>query len=683
MSILWHDMEPSRGFRKLRWLGLAALIAGSTTAASLSPTVRAYYTARLAETAAGRFATLPLSPMVNPATDPLLDAVVAWDRLRRDNGPSTFAEIAGFIRRHPGWPNELILRRRAERLIDDHVTFSDRIAFFRDYPPLSALARFRLAEAQLVARDFTLANTNAREAWDSGGLDVFAEVQLQTEFGAALTQADHIARLDRLLWRGETTAAGRMLVLVPPDARTLAAARIALRTGPGVAAALAAVPAALHGDAGLVLDEALWRKRTGDPAAARSVMAAYDGAPGLVTDPEQWLKLRLELARGAMRDGQNDLAYRLAAGHRAFALGRPLGERSLAERQGLIDTEWLAGWIALRRLNQPNVALTHFERVRDAALTPVSQARGDYWSGRAAEAAKAPEARLYYAAAATHADYYYGQLAAERIAPSFTLPAATPVTVSREARARFDADELVRVTRALGEIGDRGRQTLFMKALVDRAETPEQQRLLADLGATLDRPDLGVLTGKAARLGGELVLLDVAYPMLPLPPALDPDWTMIHAITRQETQFDRAAISAADARGLMQLLPATAAETATKLGLPFTASRLTADPVFNVTLGAAYFGRIRDNLGGSNVLAVAAYNAGPGNVRKFVAMNGDPRLPGTDVVDWVELIPFSETRDYVQRVLANAVVYDLLHPATATMPATNRLSAYLGKKTPG
>nr|WP_295664101.1 lytic transglycosylase domain-containing protein [Polymorphobacter sp.] len=678
-----RDMEPRRGFRKLRWFAVAALLAVSTAAAALSPAVRAYYSARLAETAAGRFNTLPLSPIVNPVTDPLLDTVVVWDRLRRDNGPTSFAEITAFLHAHSGWPSETLLRRRAERLIDDRVGFSERIAFFRDYPPLSSLAKFRLAEAQLVARDFASANANARAAWVSGGLDVVAEIQLQTEFATALTPADNAARLDRLLWRGETTAATRMLPLVAPDVRAVATARIAMLTGVGASSALASLPAAARNDPGVIYAQATWLKRTGDMAGARAATATYDGAPGLVTDPEQWLKLRLELARGAMRDGQNDLAYKIADGHHAFPLGKPLSEQTLGERQGFIDNEWLAGWIALRRLNQPAMALTHFERVRDAALTPVSQARGDYWSGRAAEAAANPDAKVYYAAAATHADYYYGQLAAEHITPALTLPAATPVAVSREARDRFDADELVRVTRALGEIGDRTRQTLFMKALVDRAESPEQQRLLADLGAALDRPDLGVLTGKAARLGGELALLDVAYPMLSLPPTLAPDFTMVHAIARQETQFDRAAVSAANARGLMQLLPATASEQAAKLGLPYSTSRLTDDPVFNVTLGAAYYGRIRDNLGGSNVLAVAAYNAGPGNVRKFLALNGDPRIPGTDVVDWVELIPFSETRDYVQRVLANAVVYDLLHPATATMPAANRLSAYLGKRTPG
>ena len=664
----------------LRFAALALLLT-ATAAAALTPGMRALYAARLAETAAGRFATFPLSPEVNPATDPLMDAVVQWDRLRRDSGPTNFAEIAVFLRAHHGWPAETTLRRRAEKLIDANVTTRARLDYFRDYPPLSALARFRLAEARAATGDPTLAAADARAAWIAGGLDPSSEAQLQTEFAGALAPADHIVRLDRLLWRGETSAANRMLGLVPPDLRALGIARLALRSGSGDAA-LAGVPDQWRGDAGLVFDQASAAKRRGDLASARRIMADYAGTPGLVTDPEAWLKLRLELARGAMRDGQDALAYRIADGHRAFALGKPLADHSLAERQALIDTEWFAGWLALRRLNQPVVALTHFERLRDAALTPVSQARGDYWAGRAAEAGGS-DARPYYAAAATHADYYYGQLAAEHLGTTLSIPVATPVAVDRRAREAFERDELVRVTRDLGELGDRSRQTLFMKALVERAETPEQQRLLVDLGRSLDRPDLGVITGKAARVEGELALVDAAYPTLSLPPELSPSWSMVHAISRQETQFDRMAISATNARGLMQLEPATAAEQAAKLGLPYATSRLTDDPVFNVTLGAAYYGRIRDNLGGSNLLAVAAYNAGPGNVRRFITMNGDPRLPGADLVDWVELIPFSETRDYVQRVLANAVVYDIIHPATATMPAANRLSAYLGKRVPG
>jgi len=671
-------MEPrARLSSKLRWLGLVMVLAG-TAAAALTPGMRALYTARLAETAAGRFGTLALSPEANPATDPLMDAVVTWDRLRRDTSPTGFAEIAAFLRAHPGWPAEATMRRRAEKLIDDRVTPAALLEFFRLTPPQTATARFRLAEARRVTGDAAGAGIDARSAWVAGGLDPASEARLLGEFGSTLTPADHAVRLDRLLWRGETAAAALMLPLVAPDVRSLAAARLALRAG----GAMPGVPEQWRSDAGLTFDEALAAKRRGDVTKARQIMADYAGTPGLVAEPEAWLKLRLEIARGAMRDGDSALAYRIAAGHRAFALGTPLAAHGLAARQSLIDTEWLAGWLALRRLNQPAAALTHFERVTDAAQTPVSQSRGQYWSGRAAEAAGS-DSRPYFAAAATHADYFYGQLAAEHLGPALTIPVAAPVVPDRGAREAFERDDLVRIVRDLGELGDRGRQTLFMKALVDRTGTPEQQRLLVDLGRAIDRPDLGVITGKAARLEGELALVDAAYPTLDLPADLAPSFTMVHAISRQETQFDRAAVSTANARGLMQLLPATAAEQAAKLGLPFATTRLTGDPVFNVTLGAAYYGRIRDNLGGSHLLAVAAYNAGPGNVRKFLALNGDPRVPGSDPVDWIELIPFSETRDYVQRVLANAVVYDIVHPSTATMPTANRLSAYLGKRTPG
>ena len=241
---------------------------------------------------------------------------------------------------------------------------------------------------------------------------------------------------------------------------------------------------------------------------------------------------------------------------------------------------------------------------------------------------------------------------------------------------------LNRAAFALGDLGDRNRQAIFLRQIADRAANLGEQAQVAALATPLGRPDLGVFAGKAARGTGELALLDVAFPVLDLPASLSRDFSMIHAITRQESQFDRTIMSSANAQGLMQLLPSTAAEQAGKLGLPASSARLTSDPTYNVTLGSAYFNRLKNNFAGSHVLAVAGYNAGPGNVRKFLTANGDPRT-GEDVIDWIEAIPLSETRNYVQRVLENAVVYDLLHPQTSTMPTTNRLSAYLGKRMPG
>ena len=648
--------------------------------AALDPAASAAYSNALAANAAGRFGTLP------PASNPVLDAVVVWDRLRRDSYTGSFAEMAALVRAYPNWPAIQTIRRRGERWIDATVPMAERIRFFEAFPPLSATGKFRYAEALLATGKREAAVAMARDAWDSAGLDAEEEVQFLLLFGGSLTPDDYLGRADKLLWSGQTTAAGRTLAQLPPEWRAWASARIALRTNsPGAAAALAAVPAAQQSDPALVYDRVRWMMKAGDTVGARSLMASTAITAGSVSDADAWLELRTSLARSALRDNDNTTAYRLVADHRAFASGRLLSERALGERQAFVDAEWLAGWIALQRQKRGSVAYNHFRNVRAAALTPVTQSRADYWSGRAAAAAgREGEARARFVEAARHPDYFYGQLAHERIGKPIVIARTTPLNPGPDARRAFEADSLVQAVRLLGEIGVRDRQTIFMRAVVEQSETPERQQLVADLSRSIGRPELGVLMGKAARSEGELALIDVAFPLLPLPADLSPSFTAIHAVTRQESQFDRTAVSSANARGLMQLLPATAAETAAKLGMPYSLSRLTEDPIYNVTLGASYFGRMRNNLSGSWVLAAAAYNAGPGNVRKWVnGPLGDPRSAGIDVIDWIELIPLSETRTYVQRVLENAVVYDVLHPSTAQMGTTNRLSAYLGKATPG
>ena len=685
-------MERKRQLARQVFAGAGALLLGvafiAPASAQISEAQRSLYSARLAANAAGQFGGYAGSPLVGTPSNPTLDAIVTWDRLRRDsytaaNGAS-FIEYARFLKDHPDWPQSLVLRRAAEKLIDDSVAAPDRIAFFKRFPPLSALAKLRLAEALLSVGRGAEARDMARDAWDSSGLDAIAEGQLLALFEKDLRPEDHLARADRLLWSGQTTAASRLLPRVDVDHRMWMLARMALRANaPDTANRLAVVPDNLRRDPGLIIDRAQYLRRNGDLAAAQALLAGTPIKPGAAIDPETWMKARLDFARTAWRAGDAETAWRIAAGHGAFVTGKPVAERTLAERQAYIDTEFLAGWLALRKLGRAPQAMAHFQNVRAAALTPLSQSRGDYWSGRAAQAAgNADDARRAYAAAAVHFDYFYGQLAAERLGKPLTIRReATPV-IAADRASNFRADPLVRAAFALGDIGDRGRQSIFLRQIADRAQSLDDQALVASLAKPLDRPDIGVFAGKAARGNGELALLDAAFPMLALPDNLARDFSMIHAITRQESQFDRGITSAANAQGLMQLLPGTAAEQAGKLGLPASTARLTGDPIYNVTLGSAYFNRLKDNFAGSHVLAVAGYNAGPGNVRKFLAANGDPRT-SEDVIDWIEAIPLSETRNYVQRVLENAVVYDLLHPDTAIMPSTNRLSAYLGKRTPG
>ena len=666
-----------------------ALASCAPATAQIDPATQSLYTARLADNAAGRFGGMAGSPLNNVAGVPSLDAIVIWDRLRRDSYTADkgarFAEYSAFLQSYPDWPQASTLRRLAEKLIDDSVTAPDRMAYFKQFPPLSALAKLRMAEAQQAIGKTGDAKSTARDAWNSAGLDSVAEQQLLGLFGKDLRAEDHLARADRLLWTNQTSAAARLLPRIELDRQLWLLARIALRVNaPDASNRLAGVPPALRNDPGLILDRALWMRRNGKITAAQALLAEAKADPGATVDNETWLKQRLEFARVAWRAGNFDTAYRIASRHGVLSAGPAIGERSLGERQQFIDTEFLAGWLALRKLGRPGDAIGHFRAIRAAAQTPLSQTRGDYWTGRAYEAAgQASAARNAYEAAANHFDYFYGQLAAERLDRALVIKRKPPTTISADAASTFRADAMVRATFALGQLGDRRRQALFLHSLADRAQSPRDQALVAGLVAPLARPDLGVLLGKAARSDGELALLDTAFPVLDLPASLNPNWTMIHAIARQESQFDESIASSANAQGLMQLLPSTAAEQAGKLGLPANTARLTQDPIYNVTLGGSFFARLKNNYGGSHVLAVAAYNAGPGNVRKFMTANGDPRQPGMDIIDWIEAIPFSETKNYVQRVLENAVVYDLLHPETAVMPKVNRLSAYLGKDMPG
>lgn len=673
---------------KVLWVALLLGCSGPVPAqdgtGTLSPAARSLYTARLADNAAGNYVGLAASPLIGVPSVPVLDAVVMWDRLRRDAYLGPFADYSAFLTRYPDWPQAAVIRRQAEKAITDLTPMPERLAYFRAVPPQTATGKFRMAEALLATGQAPAARDMARDAWRAGGLDPDLESRLLALFGSSLSAADHAARADRLLWGNQITAAGRLLPLLDPDRRLWLLARLALQAGSSDASnRLAVVPDALRNDPGLLRDRARWLNRS-DADSARALLAGTAVRPGSATDPEAWLRARLEYARAAWRAGDPGTAYRIAAGHASYAPGTNLLSRGLSERQQIIDTEWLAGWLALRKLGRAADAVRHFQTVRAAALTPLSQTRGDYWIGRALEAAgRQAEARRAFEAAAAHPDYFYGQLAAERIGRPLALPRLAAPTPMPQQLAAFRAEPRVQAIFALGDLGDRARQTLFLRQLGDTADTLPRAALVAGLAGPLARQDAGVYAGKAARSDGELALIDASFPTLALPDSLTPGWTMIHAIARQESQFDRAARSSANALGLMQLLPATAAETATKIGLAPSTAQLTEDPIYNVTLGSAYFGRLMTSFGGFHPLAVAAYNAGPGNARKFITANGDPRQPGVDVIDWIESIPLSETRNYVQRVLENAVVYDMLHPQTARMPTTNRLSAYLGKSSPG
>jgi soluble lytic murein transglycosylase len=440
-------------------------------------------------------------------------------------------------------------------------------------------------------------------------------------------------------------------------------------------------------DAGYIADKATWLINTGNWIAARQYLA---NRPTLTFRPgnaEKWYETLLGQARAAANDSQWSFAYGIASKlDDAYAPGVDVSSRPIGERDDYTSLAWLAGSTAFYNLNRPSDAAAMFRRYATAAKSPQTQSKGYYWAGRAALAAgDTATANSYFAQASVFPDQFYGQLALERVGKPVPAPALVerPVEISAAERMAFNNRSVVRAVKALGQMGYWEDQSKFARAIANNADSDSDHYLAAELAKSIGRPDMGVMVGRRAVSSGLTGYGESAFPRVPVPPTAQSNWTMVHAIARQESQFDRQIVSHAGARGLMQLMPGTAREQAGKLGLGYDPGSLN-DPSYNIMLGSSYFQRMLDYYGGSYPLAVAAYNAGPGNVNRWIAANGDPRMPGADMLRWIEQIPLFETRNYVQRVLENAVVYEAMNPERARFRGSNTpLSKYLGKQTPG
>jgi soluble lytic murein transglycosylase len=460
-----------------------------------------------------------------------------------------------------------------------------------------------------------------------------------------LRDTDHAARLDRLLWDGQVEAARRMMARVDPDHRALGDVRIRLAAREaGAERLLARLPAALQNDPGLLYERLRWRARKERYADA---IVMLEHSPYDLVRPLAWAAERQGLARHALAAGDVSVAYRLVSHH------------GLTTGPVFAELEFFAGWLALRFLGEPDLAYKHFVKLYNEVKLPVSLARGAYWSGRAAEAMGFRElSNAWYGTAAEQLTTYYGQLAVTALGQPNLARVTTAPTPSPAETAAFDRRELVRVLRALAEVGAADYMGPFAKRVSELTTSPAEFTLLAHLVVKLERPDLAIGVAKKASYVG-VTLLDEGYPITELPPGGGAEQPLVLAMTRQESAFDREAISSAGARGMMQLMPATARNVAKSLRLPYSADRLLTDKHYNIILGRHYLDGLLGDYSGSYVLAIAAYNAGPARVRQWIRDFGDPRAGNSDVVDWIESIPLSETRNYVQRVLENLQAYRL------------------------
>jgi len=618
--------------------------------------------------------------------DVLQGVVTEWRRLQQSDS-LPFQDYAAFLIAHPGWPSESAMRRAAERRIDpDNYDRGLVVTFFTRFAPLTAAGQARYAEALAATGRMTEARTNAAAAWVTKGLSQQDETRLMARFGASMTRADHDRRMERLLLDRATTAAARQIENVSPEKRALYAARLALvRNDPDVTVRIAAAGDAVNHDPGYMLERARFLRDRGDSMGARIWLGQSRNLTSPPFDTAYFLNNLLSFAQAAKADQQYDVALAIAKhAEQAFPPGTRIRDRPFVERDDYTSLMWLAGTVALQKIARYDDAVIMFDRYSRAAQTPGTQTKGWYWAGRAAERSGKPDwATSYLNQAARHIDQFYGQLASERLGRELAIP-PEPLrnAVSQQERAGFEASEVVRAARLLGRSGQWQDQTAFIRLIAANAKSDSDHVLAGELAKSINRPDLGVMVSRAARTSGTTDPLRIGFPEVPVPTSMASHWTLIHAISRQESQFDRQATSRTGARGLMQLMPATAREQAGKVGLGYDPAKL-AEIDYNVILGSSFFDRMLNYYGGNYVLAIASYNAGPGNVNKFIRANGDPRLAGVDVIDWIEAIPFAETRGYVQKVLENAVVYDMLNPSRARGLTKNRLSAYLGKVKPG
>lgn len=580
--------------------------------------------------------------------DPIVAKVVEWMRLGAANSGATFDEIEAFLAANHGWPNADRLRRRAEEGMGPALPDERILAWFARSRPASPDGAFHLARVLEARSRGEEAAKVVRHAWAEMDMGDGQADDFRRRYQKYIRQQDDIARLERMLWKREAAPARRQLRHLPADWHKLAEARIALMSRAQRAEnTAAAVPPALRDNPGLIYERVRWYRRAQKMTEAVDLLLRHPKLPAAGGE-DHWWRERENLARWALNEDDPALAYKLASTH--------------FQTDGIdfAEAEWLAGWIALRKLKRPDDALRHFQALYDNVSFPISRSRGAYWLARTYEAKEQHNtATRWYREAAVHVSYFYGQLAAGHLLETERPALPKEPEPGEKEIAEFETRDLPRVVRLMAEFDRRREVRSFMLALAARAKTPQDWGLATRLAQEIGRYDLAVSIAKLAVRDG-VVLSASGYPALEPASAASgefPDPLILHAVVRQESAFDSEAVSHAGARGLMQLMPQTALRVAKRLNISYSQTRLTHDPTYNLRLGQAYLADMLFNYDGSLILALAAYNAGPVRVERWLQRYGDPGPGIYDAIDWTESIPFAETRNYVQRVLENLTVY--------------------------
>ena len=588
---------------------------------------------------------LAISKIIN---DQSAREIIKWITYTDPYSFPSFFNISNFINSHRDWPRQSSLLSTADRALAAKKNDTPVLEWYRWQDPVSKQGRLRLAEALLREGNKDRAKIFISKSWL---LDHYSRKDLlitEKKYREFLTKDNHLARLDQLLWNNKEVAAKQMFRFVDSKYKDLAIARLALRNFyRGVDAAIAKLPEQLKKDPGLKYERVRWRRKKGKNESSREILF---NSPDNLVKPRLWWHERKIQVRNLIKSEKYDQAYLLAAEH---------GQMHATT---FSEAEWLSGWISLRLLNEPLMALNHFSSIYDAVVMPISRARSSYWAGRASDVAgNKLTAEKWFKVAARYCTTFYGQLAIELIRKS---EASKPECVEQNTNIAISSSlknhALFSAARRLAFVGrDQLVRSILLK-LGELAKTSNDFSHISSLAKELQRPDLAIAAAKRASRDGyhnEKYLFPV--PLVPFALAdNDLEHALVLAVIRQESQFYNDAISRAGARGLMQLMPRTAKSVAKIHQLEFSKSQLTRDPSYNIKLGSEYLYSLIENYDGSYALALAAYNAGPGNLSRWFNTYGDPRKnTNIDIIDWIEKIPLQETRNYIQRVIEGLQVY--------------------------
>ena len=568
--------------------------------------------------------------------------IIEWHWLRAGHG--NYEDVSDFLERNGDWPGLALLRKNSEKSLIGQSA-RDVLDFFKNDDPVTATGAILYAQALKRTGETAASKKIVTRAWLENTMSD-AEFEAFTKQLSDSVSDIYSDRLDAMLWRDAGVEVVRLQAGASADWKKLSAARSALRNDKdGVDKLIAQVPVSLKDDAGLAYERFAWRIRKGRDEDALKIILERSSSEQSLGRPEYWATQRRNLARQKFSDGDINTAYQLAAQHHL-----PPDDARYA------DLEWMAGYIALRFKQQPDIAITHFQGLLEAVDSPISLSRAGYWLGRAYEAkGEDRAAEISWEEAAKHSTAYYGLLAAEKLGqvPRFQMYDIPQDAWKNASFTHKDVFHAGLLSLSMNE------HYLAERFFVQLAEglSHEELILLGHMLEQLNQPHLALRVAKHGLRMGDLAF-SAYFPLHPMSTyelPINPE--LVLAIARRESEFDPTAVSRAGAAGLLQLMPATANEMAGKLDLPRDQQRLVTDWRFNAALGSAYLAELSSRFDGNITLVAAAYNAGPNRVDQWLQTLGDPRKASIDVVDWIESIPYRETRNYVMRVSESMPAY--------------------------